>query len=72
MINCSILRRGCYSTRTEQIIGLNKQTFLEWLSYNFEENMCFATYGEVWQFDLIIPASSYDLTTDEGLLACFN
>jgi len=28
----NILRRGCYSTRTEQIIGLNKTTYLEWLS----------------------------------------
>jgi len=31
-----ILRRGIYTTRTEQIIGLNMTIFLEWLSYNFE------------------------------------
>jgi len=61
-----LLHRGIYSARTEQIIGLNKQTYLEWLSYNFEGEMCFATYGKVWQIDLIIPASAYDLTT-EGL-----
>jgi len=68
----SILKRGSYSLRTEQIIGLNKSTYLEWLSYNFEGEMCFATYGKVLETDLIIPASAYDLTTEDGLLACFN
>jgi len=68
----SILRRGCYSTRTKQIIGLNKQTYLEWLSYNFEGEMTWVNYGKVWQIDLIIPASAYNLTTEEGLLAAFN
>jgi len=68
----SILRRGSYSTRTEQIIGLNKTTYLEWLSYNFEGEMCWATYGKVWQLDLVIPASAYDLTDEHQLLRCFN
>jgi len=68
----NILRHGCYSTRTEQIIGLNKQTYLEWLSYNFEGEMTWANYGKMWEIDLIIPASAFDLTTEEGLLSCFN
>jgi len=67
-----ILRRGHYSLRTEAIIGLNMATFLEWLNYNFENEMTWAYYGSLWQFDLVIPASAYDLTTEEGLLACFN
>jgi len=67
-----ILHRGSYSTRTEHIIGLNKPTYLEWLNYNFEENMCWANYGIVWCFDLIIPASAYDLTDEVQLLSCFN
>jgi len=66
------LRRGIYSARTEQIIGLNMTTFLEWLSYNFEGEMCFANYGKVWQFDLVVPASSYDLTDERQLLTAFN
>jgi len=67
-----ILKKGIYTNRTEQLIGLNMQTYLDWLSYNFEENVCFANYGEVWQIDLVIPASAYDLTNDEQVLACFN
>jgi len=34
--------------------------------------MCWNNYGKVWEIDLIIPASAYDLTTEEGLLAAFN
>jgi len=67
-----LLHRGTYSARTEAIIGLNKPTYLEWLSYNFEENICFANYGKLWCIDLVIPASAYDLTTEEELLACFD
>jgi len=67
-----ILKRGSYTCRTEQIIGLNKQTFLEWLSYNFEEEMSWATYGKVWCIDLVTPASAYDLTDELQLLSCFN
>jgi len=66
------LRRGSYSTRTEQIIGLNKQTYLEWLSYNFEGEMTWATYGKVWHIDLVMPASAYDLTNEQQFLSCFN
>jgi len=68
----NILRRGCYSTRTEQIIGLNKTTYLEWLSYNFEGEMCFANYGQLWCIDLVVPASAYDLTDEQQLLVAFN
>jgi len=68
----SILKRGHYSLRTEQIIGLNKQTYLEWLSYNFEGEMCWANYGQLWCIDLVIPASAYDLTDEQQLLSCFN
>jgi len=42
------------------------------LRYNFENEMTWANYGKVWEIDLIIPASAYDLTIVEQLLACFN
>jgi len=68
----SILRRGIYSARTEEIIGLNKPTYLEWLTYNFEGEITWANHGSLWEIDLIIPASAYDLTTEDGLLTAFN
>jgi len=47
----SVLRRGHYSLRTEQIISLNQPTYLEWLGYNFESEITWANYGKVWQID---------------------
>jgi len=67
-----ILRRGCYSLRTEEILGIPKGIYLDWLSFYFENGMCFANYGSLWQIDLVIPASAYDLTNEQQLLACFN
>jgi len=34
--------------------------------------MTWANYGKLWGIDLIIPASAYNLTIEEQLLACFN
>jgi len=66
------LRRGRYTRRTEQINGLTQVQFMDWLSFNFKDNMCWSNYGSFWQFDLIIPASSFDLTIEAQLLTCFN
>jgi len=66
------LHRGIYSARTEEILDIPKGLYLEWLSFNFENGMCFANYGKLWQIDLIIPASSFELTNEQQLLAAFN
>jgi len=68
----SILYRGSYSLRTEEILGIPKGLYLDWKSFNFEGNMCFANYGTLWQIDLVIPASAYDLTNEQQLLAAFS
>jgi len=34
--------------------------------------MCWANYGELWCIDLVVPASAYDLTDEQQLLAAFN
>jgi len=46
--------------------------YLDWLSFNFENGMCFSNYGKLWQIDLVIPASAYDLSNEQQLLAAFN
>jgi len=53
-----LLRRGSYTTRTLQIIGLSKVQFLDWISYNFEGDMIWSNHGSLWQFDIVIPASA--------------
>jgi len=34
--------------------------------------MWFSNYGSLWEFDLVNPASNFDLTIEEQLLAGFN
>jgi len=67
-----ILRHGKYSERLEQVIGLTPVQFLDWISFNFKDNMCWYNYSTLWQFDLVIPASSFDLTVEAQLQCCFN
>jgi len=67
-----VLRHGKYSERLEQIIGLSQVQFLEWISFNFKNNMCWSNYATMWQFDLLIPASLFDLTNEQQLLCCYN
>jgi len=67
-----ILRRGHYSLRIEEILGVPKGIYLDWLKFNFENGMCFQNYGKLWQIDLVIPASVFDLTNEQQLLAAFN
>jgi len=67
-----VLRRGKYSERLEQVIGLTQVQFLEWISSNFNDNMNWSNYAVLWQFDLVIPASSFDLTVETQLLCAFN
>jgi len=43
-----ILKRCSYTARTEQVLGIPKGLYLDWLSFNFENNMCFANYGKLW------------------------
>jgi len=34
--------------------------------------MCFANNGKLWCIDLVTPASAYNLTNEQQLLAAFN
>jgi len=68
----NILRRGRFSLRTEEILGIPKGLYLDWLSFNFENDMCFSNYGKLWQIDLVTPASAFDLTNEQQLLIAFN
>jgi len=66
------LRKGTYTRQTAEIIGLTQVQFLDWTAFNFEGDMIWSNYGSLWEFDLIIPASAYDLTIEQQLLAAFN
>jgi len=68
----STLRRVAYTEELEDIIELFQIQFLDWISFNFNDKMNWTNYGRYWQFDLVIPASSFDLTVDVQLHCAFN
>ena len=58
--------------RTVELLGCDKDTFLQHLESQFIEGMTWENYGlKGWHVDHIIPISSYDLTNeDEVKKAC--
>jgi hypothetical protein len=58
--------------RTVELLGCDKDTFLNHLESQFTEGMTWENYGlKGWHVDHIIPISSYDLTNeDEVKKAC--
>jgi hypothetical protein len=58
--------------RTVELLGCDKDTFLQYLESQFTEGMTWENYGlKGWHIDHIIPISLYDLTNeDEVKKAC--
>lgn len=49
-------------------IGLVKQ----WLEFNFNEDINWNNYGEVWHIDHTLPINRFDLSKDLDVFVCFN
>ena len=45
--------------------------FKRWIEYQFEDWMSWDNYGE-WQFDHVIPCSSFDFSDKKAQMKCFN
>jgi hypothetical protein len=67
-----IIKRGDRSQQTAEIIGTSHQNFLDWIAFQFAESMNLRNYGSIWQFDHVIPLSSFDLTNEEELKKAMN
>jgi hypothetical protein len=67
-----IIKRGARSQQTAEIIGTSHQNFLDWIEFQFAESMNWRNYGSIWQFDHVIPLSSFDLTNEEELRKAMN
>lgn len=67
--------RQCVKNKTESssnLLGCPIELFLEWLEFNFDENMSWDNYGEYWHMDHVIPCRSFDLSDTEQQFKCFN
>nr|WBF70803.1 hypothetical protein [Megavirus caiporensis] len=54
------------------LIGTSIKTLIEWLEFNFDENMTWDNYGSHWHIDHIKPCSSFDLTKESERKECFS
>lgn len=44
---------------------------MDWLEYNFDDNMNWNNYGTYWEIDHIIPCASFDFSIEENKYKCF-
>lgn len=55
-----------------ELIGCPMELLLEWLEFNFTDEMSWDNYGSYWHMDHIQPCSSFDMNDKEERLQCFN
>jgi hypothetical protein len=68
----AILTKNVKSSATADIIGIDQETFLEWISYQFTPEMNYGNYGTIWNFDHIIPMSHFNLLDETELKKCMH
>lgn len=67
------LRRGgaSKSASSESLLGCTLEEFRAHIAGQFVDGMTWANYGD-WHLDHVQPCASFDLTTEEGRLACMH
>ena len=53
-------------------LGIDINTFLNWIEYNFDDTMTWNNQGKTWDIDHVMPCDHYDLTIEENITYCFN
>lgn len=62
---------GAKSASSERLLGCTMEEFRAHVARQFLDGMAWANYGD-WHLDHVRPCASFDLTTEEGRLACMN
>ena len=57
---------------TIHYLGCDALYMSGWLTYNFDKNITFETYGKEWHIDHVIPLSRFDLEKESEQLLAFN
>ena len=52
--------------------GLDIQNMKLWIEYQFRGDANWTNFGQLWQFDHIIPVTYFDFSIDEELKMCWN
>lgn len=59
-------------TSYKTAIGCEINTLIEWLEFQFDEDMNWDNQGTYWEIDHIIPISIFDFSKNEDKRVCFN
>ncbi|QGR53921.1 hypothetical protein [Moumouvirus maliensis] len=57
---------------SSELIGCPIELLIEWLEFNFDENMNWNNYGSYWHMDHIKPCCSFNLDDKKEREKCFN
>jgi hypothetical protein len=53
-------------------LGVSLEYFLEWIEYQFDENMNWNNQGTYWDIDHVTPCSNFNFENDDEIKICFN
>ncbi|ALR84016.1 putative nuclease [Niemeyer virus] len=67
-----VTKKGQYSKKMTEYLGIDINIFRQWIEFQFDENMSWENQGSYWHIDHVIPCKSFDLTEEEEISQCFN
>jgi len=67
-------KHGMRGDHKIEYLGIDIQTYKDWLEYQFDDEMSWNNYGTYWHIDHVRPCSSFTFTSmkDSSVLECFN
>lgn len=57
---------------SEKLIGCNRTILIEFLEFQFDENMNWNNYGKEWHIDHVLPINKFNLINENEQKICFN
>lgn len=58
--------------RTATYLGCSMELVLEWIEFNFTDEITWETYGTYWHLDHALPVKCFNLENPDELDLCFN
>lgn len=53
-------------------LNCNREMFLDWIEYQFDNKFCWKDYGKKWVIDHVIPIDFFDLDNTQHIYKCFS
>lgn len=57
--------------KTEELLGMTRSQFQEWIEYQFEPEMTWENHGSYWHIDHVRPCASFNLIDEAQQRICF-